>query len=180
MSATKAHIIKTIDGYYKAIVDEVEKRCVTYCEDLCKAAIRFRLAEPEAHNYTGNLLNSIVVCLYRQKKPTIAFYATDYIEDEIRVKMTAPSKYVFSHDWDNYYRGGSRPTAYRPKVPTDEGRGRFDAKDFFAQYKPQGSNLFDIIVAYTVEYAEFAANGIMGTYDHADKVGITFLQLPRV
>ena len=60
--------------------------------------------------------------------------------------------------------------------------GAYDARMFFASYKPDGNNMFDIVVAYPVEYAEFieiqrGTAGFMQTLQYVDRIGITFLQI---
>ena len=47
-----------------------------------------------------------------------------------------------------------------------------------------GKNLFDIVVAYPVEYGNWVemkrgTTGILRTYAHAEKVGVTYLKLEK-
>lgn len=137
---------------------------------------------PLAHDFTGNLLNSIVVCLYRERKPILAWYAYESIDNAIAPKMTAPKRYWFESDYQN------TESAYHYKSPaeveTDMGFGENDAKRFFMGYKPKGKNMFDIIVAYTTEYAEWVemhrhTTGVLRAYENAGKIAITTLKLPR-
>ena len=131
------------------------------------------------HNFTGNLLNSIVVCLYREKSPTIAYFSSSLVPEAIRPKMSGPRRraYVFRPDYDGVY--GSK---YRPEVKTNKGWGRDDAENFFESYIPNGRNLFDIVVAYTVEYADWVnqqrgTTGILETWKEAKSTGMTFMEV---
>ena len=61
MPGTNATIVhNAIANYKQAIFDEVEKRCRKFCTDLCQEAIKARQNNEAAHNFTGNLINSIV------------------------------------------------------------------------------------------------------------------------
>lgn len=180
MSVTKTIVHNAIADYRKRILDEVEKRCRKFCTDLCQEAIKERQHAEGAHNFTGNLINSIVVCLYREKEPINAYYAGQYVPKAIQVKMRARKKkpYHFNPDYD-----GDK-SHYLPEVQTNGGWGVDDARNFFQQYMPQGNNLFDIVVAYPVEYGEWVemkrgTTGIMQTYAYAEHVGVTYLKLQR-
>jgi len=169
---------KTLEEYRKSILDEIESRCIKFCDHLCESAIEFRQSAPLKHNFTGNLLNSIVVCLYREKMPVYAAYAAERVAKAIHVKMTYPRTYGFNPDYD-----GAK-SKYRPEVQTNEGFGEDDAREFFQSYRPMGKCLFDIVVAYPVEYGEWVqehrgTTGILAAYDHTEKVGTTWLGLQR-
>ena len=93
--------------------------------------------------------------------------------------MSGPRKrsYVFRPDYE-----GVNGSKYRPEVPTDRGWGADDAEKFLLSYKPQGRNMFDIVIAYPVEYATWVeqnrgTTGILQTYSYADKTGVTFMKL---
>lgn len=184
MSATNASIVeRAIKDYTKKMYDEIQKRCDSYCGELLSIAITERIKmRPAAHDFTGNLLNSIVVCLYRERKPLRAYFAYETIDNAIRVKMTNPRNYFFK---DDYQHTESRYHGSGPaEVPTNQGLGEDDAIRFFQQYKPSGNNIFDIVVAYTTEYASYveAARGTVGflqAYDRAENIGVEFLGLPR-
>lgn len=177
--ASNTHILQ--DGmakYHKRILDEVEKRCRAFCEDLCLKAVIAR-EKGSGHNYTGNLLNSIVVCLYKNGSPREAWYSQDIVGPSIARKMSSPQHYVFKRDFDN------QESEYNPQIVTDKGFGEQDAINFFRSYRPKGRNVFDIVVAYTVEYADWVekergTTGIFRTYDYASQMGFTFLKLPTV
>lgn len=181
MSATNASIVhKAIADYRKAIFDEVESRCRKFCTDLCQEAIRARQEADGAHNFTGNLINSIVVCLYREKEPIDAYYAAQYVPKAIQVKMRQRRRrrYFFNPDYDGAV------SRYLPEVQTNGGWGEDDARNFFQQYSPRGKNIFDIVVAYPVEYGKWVetkrgTTGILRTHEHAARVGVTYLKLVR-
>ena len=181
MTATNATIIRnSIAKYRTDIVDDVEKRCRKFCSDLCQQAINARKSAPGAHNFTGNLLNSIVVCLYREKEPIDAYYAAQYVPKAIRVKMRARKKrgYRFNPDYD-----GAK-SRYLPTVDTNGGWGVDDARNFFQSYSPPGKNLFDIVVVYPVEYAnwieaERGTTGIIRAYAWTVQAGVQYLKLVR-
>lgn len=181
MPVTNRTIIhNAIAEYRTKIFDEVENRCRKFCTDLCQEAIRARKNAPGAHNFTGNLINSIVVCLYRNREPINAYYAAQYVPKAIQVKMRQRmrKRYRFNPDYD-----GDK-SHYLPTVQTNGGWGEDDARHFFQDYVPKGKNLFDIVVAYPVEYgnwveAQRSTTGILQAYSHAESVGVTYLKLIR-
>lgn len=183
MSATNKHILDAIDDYRKKIIDEVESRCREYCQELCTSAIRFRKEHKDAHDFTGNLINSIVVGLYKQGKPLVAYYSSEQgIKKAIMPKMSRNPKYRKRYNFNPDYSGNN--SVYRASVITDKGWGEEDAKRFFQSYQPNNKDLFHIVVAYTVEYADFlygwrGTEGFVETFTHAQKVGVTFLKLHR-
>ncbi len=181
MPVTNRTIIhNAIAEYRTKIFDEVESRCRKFCTDLCQEAIRARKNAPGAHNFTGNLINSIVVCLYRDREPINAYYAAQYVPKAIQVKMRQRTRkhYRFNPDYD-----GDK-SHYLPTVQTNGGWGEDDARHFFQDYVPKGKNLFDIVVAYPVEYGNWvetqrSTTGILQAYSHAETVGVTYLKLVR-
>ena len=170
-------IIKSAFSEFKSdIENSIEQNCKTFCRDLLKEAIKNRETAPRKHDFTGNLLNSIVVCLYKRGNPVACYYASNETNSATVVKMTFPKKYRFKKDYEG------KESHYSPKIKADEGLGAYDAKMFFSSYRPDGNNMFDIVVAYPVEYAEFiemkrSTAGFMMTLQYADRTGITFLQV---
>lgn len=169
---------KKVSEYKKAVMDEIESRCIKYCDQLCLEAIEHRQSAPGKHNFTGNLINSIVTCVYREKKPVYACYAGDSLPQAIQVKMTYPNQYHFDRD----YEGGE--SNFKPDVKTDQGWGEDDAKRFFQTYRPSGDCIFNIVVAYPVEYASFVearrkTTGIIGTWEEAKRISKTYLCLNK-
>jgi hypothetical protein len=181
MSGTNAEIVRNgIARYRAAIFDEVEQRCRKFCSQLCQEAINARNSAEGAHNFTGNLLNSIVVCLYRERESIDAYYAAQHVPKAIQVKMRVRKRksYRFNPDYDG------EKSHYLPEVQTNGGWGVDDARRFFQEYTPKGKNLFDIVVAYPVEYANWietkrGTSGILQAYAKAGQVGISYLKLVR-
>lgn len=178
MAKNKKVIDEAFKSFEKQIIDTAETELKKYCWKLLQEAIIARQQNPGAHNFTGNLLNSIVVCLYRERKPVIAYYASDLVPEAIRPKMNLRirRRVFFNPDYDG------EKSAYLPKVKTDGGWGKDDAREFFSEYIPSGSNLFDIVVGYTVEYAEWvqyqrATTGYVRSLQYAESLGRTFLQI---
>lgn len=177
MSGINNIIHSAISGFKKEIEDRIEQNCKTYCKEILAEALRWRTSQNLGHNFTGNLVNSIVVCLYKSGKPLEAYYASGKVSAPIRVKMTARrGKYEFHRDWDG------APSEYEPEIITDEGYGDDDAEKFFSSFRPKGGNMFDVVVAYPVEYAEFVemrrqTTGYMNTYNYAANVGLQFLKI---
>lgn len=186
MAGNNATVARSaIAEYKKYINSEIERGCRRLCEYLCLQAIKERKTNPLAHDFTGNLITSIVVCMYKNKVAQDAWYAAQYEKKAIRIKMRQrPVKkwYNFPVDYS-----GAQNTKY--KVPKDspnvEGRyGVDDAKAFFHSYKPPGNHAYDIVIAYPVEYAEWveterATTGFMQTYEWAKSVGISYLKLEK-
>lgn len=147
-----------INRYVSEKMDALEIKMRNYCEEILDRAIDFRLSNPRAHNFTGNLINSIVVGLYREGH--LVFAATPGanlgIDPPIRRKMTYPKKYYFGEkqklgmDWDTV------PSSfYEPEMVTRQTLGGTDAKNFINSYKADKKAMFQIVVAYTTEYAAF-------------------------
>ena len=178
MSVTNSQIVHfAIADYKTAIYNEIEKRCRKFCTDLCQEAIKARENTEGAHNFTGNLLNSIVVCLYKNKQPINAYYAAQYVPKDIQVKMRQRKRksYRFNPDYDG------EKSHYLPTVQTNGGWGEDDARNFFQNYRPQGTNMFDIVVAYPVEYGNWVemrrgTTGILQTYAKAGELAVSYLQ----
>lgn len=139
----------SIEKQLEKVYDRKEKELKKYCDVLCERAIDFRLAEPEAHDFTGNLLNSIAVVLYRRGKLVQATLSSSMVPGEIARKMTAGKFYHFKPDYSGVER------TYQPEVKTDEGYGKYDAQSFVLYYEANPNAIFEIVCAYTVEYAKF-------------------------
>lgn len=181
MAGTNARMAhNAIAKWKKQIEDEIEKRCKTYCKALCVSAIMSR-KRGAGHDFTGNFINSIIVCLYKNRQPIIAYYAADMVAKAIQVKMTYRPEPYESYFFKRDYSGESG-TIYTPKVGTHYGWGEDDARNFFQSYTPSGNNLFDAVVAYPVEYAKFIeeTTGIIQTYAYAESTGVRWLQLPQI
>lgn len=172
---------KAFAKFEKHIMEVSRKRLKEWCQELVSAAVNMRLNDFKAHNFTGNLLNSIVVCLYEQGEPVEAFYSSEdgRVKSAIMPKMTArPRPYSFYKTGD--YEGNR--SVYKAEVSTNGGWGIDDAKEFFASFRPDGNNLFDVVVAYTVEYSTWVqakrnSTGFLEMKGYAEKTALNFLEI---
>lgn len=143
----------------KTVNDTIYIELAKYCENLLlDAVIENRRRNPNAHQFTGNLINSIVVILFDKSEGSIdTFFAYDRLKNPIRREMSAlttrgtlrKNKIRFSPDWQN------AESAYRPQVVTDESYGQDDARAFASSWRPSTGKQYEICVAYTSEYAEW-------------------------
>ena len=183
MVGTRTHnrgvLNKGFKEFEERILNKATETLSQWCRDILDDAIKYRESNPMAHNFTGNLLNSIVACLYRERKPVVAYFSSSMVTAALYPKMSARSsrRYVFNPDYD-----GKSNSKYLPTIKTNRGWGKDDAEKFFNRYKPRGANLFDIVVAYTVEYADFieqqrGTSGILQTYSDAKHMGMTLLKV---
>ena len=134
--------------------EEMTKQISLHCLNLLISAIRNRmsLSHRIGHDYTGNLINSIVVVLYQDGE--IADIWTAGEAGQVRKpkfrKMSARKKmYVYSNDYSN---SSSR---YRAEIPTNRGVADEDIQNFLSTNTPSIQKGFCVTVAYTVEYAEW-------------------------
>lgn len=182
MAGTKAENARILNAAFKRyrlyIYDETENALREWCEDMIYQATKWRIMNPQAHNFTGNLLNSIVVGLYRDRQLTVAYYSSNLVPKAIQPKMNkrARRSYYFKRDYEGV------KSKYLPEVKTNKGWGADDAERFMMRYQPPGGNMFDIVVAYTVEYADWVqqqrgTTGIMQTWQQAKVTGMTFLKI---
>lgn len=176
MSGINNIIHSAISDFKKEIENKIEQNCKTFCRNILKQAIQNRENAPKKHNFTGNFLNGIVVCLYKNGNPIAGYFSSDETRSATVVKMTFPKKYSFKKDYEGV------KSHYNPTIETDEGLGAYDAKMFFTSYKPDGNNMFDIVIAYTAEYSEFIEQkrktaGFMRTLQYAERTGIKFLKI---
>lgn len=148
MGQSNADILRLgIERQMEAKYDEMELKLKKHCDDICERAVDFRLSEPNAHDFTGNLLNSIVVALYRRGKLAQATFSASMVPGEIAPKMTTGKFY----HWKPDYQGDER--SFQADVKTDEGYGKYDAQSFVVYYKADPKLVFEIVCAYTTEYA---------------------------
>lgn len=186
MSGIRDAAIKKVAKYRKDIMDEIQQRCVKYIDELCDLAIEYRLNNENAHNFTGNLMNAIAVGLYRKGKLVEARFSSDSpdVGPALWEKMSGPALHRFNYDYDggDYFNEGG--STYWAEVKTDRGKGITDAHSFIGSYKPEGHHLFDIVLAYTTEYALFIervrkSTGIIGVYSEAPSIAMHCLELGK-
>lgn len=178
MSGISTQIHKAMEEFLLGIEKNLEKRCRFICEELLDEAIKNREESKGKHDFTGNFLNSIVVCLYKKGVPLVAYSAAEKVgKKPIQRKMSAVKKlYVFKKDYEE------KKGQYKPEQYTDMGYGNVDAMLFFQHYRPKGGFLFDIVVAYPVEYASFIeikrrTAGYFKTKEDAKNIAITYLTI---
>lgn len=168
MSVSNETILrKGITEFRKQQYDALEKKLIKYCGDILTQAIDARLSADNAHNFTGNLINSIVVGLFREGELVMFVMPSDEqgIDRPIMKKMSYPFKYFFSEtkkrtkgghnsvglDWDQ-----THPSSYyKPELKTNLIWGFTDAKRFIRSYTVPKNVVFQIVVGYTTEYASF-------------------------
>lgn len=158
--------------FRKEQYDILEEKLVKFCGLILQKAIDARLentssSSERGHNFTGNLINSIVVGLFREGRLVMFVLPGDEqgIDRPIMKKMSYPFKYYFSEkykksrggrkslglDWDQ-----TQPSSfYSPELKTNLLWGFTDAKRFIHSYKPSKKAVFQIVVGYTTEYASF-------------------------
>lgn len=131
------------------IEKSMEKKCIELTQRLCFLGLNFREYNENAHNFTGNLINSIVAVLYKDGVEKYAEYASRTVgKPAIRVKMTAPKSYHFRRDWQG------AESHYMADEETNRGWGIDDADRFVKQYHPKGKG-WVVTLAYPVEYAAY-------------------------
>lgn len=155
-----------VANVYKHLETSVYPRIRRNCEMLCKSLIGAALSYrekmtkgPNAHNFTGNFVNSIIAVMYEDQEPAYAYasYQTG-IQPPIQYEMTKARaghagkkkrKYHFTVDYS-----GSE-SWYVPEVKTDQGFGYQDAEKFVGNYRPKKVGKFVIVLAYTTPYASW-------------------------
>lgn len=156
-----------------AVLKEIEN----LAQNLIYEAIKARMAEPEAHNFTGNLLNSIVAAVYKDKELDKAFFASDTgIRQPRYYEMTAShGRYHFKIDYSG------QESNYEPEIETLHRKGKDDAYEFISTYRPT-VNGFVVVVAYTAEYAtwveiERSTTGYIRTLNKAKTLALKMFEL---
>lgn len=157
----------------------VDGQVMVFAWTLASQAITERQKAPGKHNFTGNLLNSIAVCIYKDGAPDRLCIAGEWyrIPKATHKKMTAPKKYHFKQDYDG------AESNYKPEIETNQGWGVDDAREFFRSFNPGNKAKYWIVVAYPTEYASFVeqarhTTGIYGVHYYAKKRGWRILGLP--
>lgn len=177
MSKVEDEIRKALESYHKEILFSVGSRVYNAAMSLRDDAVVNREAAFGKHDFTGNLLNSIVVAVYKDGEPDRAYFASGMVKGSIQAKMTAPKTYHFKVDYEE------DESDYQADVETNRGRGEEDARRFFEEYRPQFKDAYTIVFAYTTEYASFVENlrhttGFYVTYSNAKRLK-NVLRLPR-
>lgn len=175
--------VKTINNAFKNFRKEIEEECLReislYAQNIVYKAIEFRLNDNAAHNFTGNLLNSIVAAVYFNKELKNAYFSGETgIRQPRYYEMSASQgKRFFTIDYSG------KKSVYVPEIETLRRKGIDDAYEFVSTYTPT-MNGFVVVVAYTTEYAGFVelerhTTGYIKTFKYAEKVGKQIFLLPN-
>jgi len=154
-------IDKAFKGYAEHIDKVVYSKLDNWCVEILRKAVFSRLNPVGGHNFTGNLINSIVVILYRRSNNTkTSYFASDQVRLPVRREISAlnsrgkrrKNKVWLRPDWTGQYSSLQASEL----VPTDESWGQNDAVKFSKAWRPKNTNAdFSICIAYTSEYASF-------------------------
>jgi len=165
MAVTNRKVVRDAFKEFKfQMYDEVSPIIQSACENLLlDAVIRNREVgdskKMSAHQYTGNLINSIVVIFFRRSTgEKYDYYAYDRLNQPIQREMSQLTRrktarkrpYHFHPDWQH-----TPESWYLPQVATDRSTGPSDARAFAATWQPQLNTEFEVCVAYTSEYADW-------------------------
>lgn len=170
----RGEIQKAFESFQKNEMNlSISKQLQLCCQNILVKAIKYRLelSHSVGHDYTGNLINSIVVVLYDDGEISNVFAAgkDGQIKRPICRKMTNRKKpYYYNNDYS-----GSKST-YRAEIPTNRGVADEDIADFLNSNTPSVKKGFCITVGYTVEYAswveqERGTTGYLNTRNFAIK-----------
>lgn len=163
-----------IEQGLKAKYDKMRTGLMRYCDIICREMVNNRLQNQNAHDFTGNFLNSMVAGLFEKGTLIYAAFAFDKagLKTPIQVKMTRRKvgkggKRLGSYFFKVDYSGDK--SGYTPRVETDQSYGQYDAYKFIHSYKPDRKSVYEIGVGYTTEYANFIefknhSTGLIETY----------------
>lgn len=167
---------KIMEKLRKQLRERVEK----YAGHLYKKAVDSRLSAKGAHDFTGNLLASIIVIVCEDATPYKQYDLNHPFGRRLRrpshPKMSAPGKYHFEEDYEN------RESNFKAEVKTDKGFGLQDAQKFFDSFRGDSQYMFEVFLAYPVEYAEYVDNytgtvGFVETKDWGENSGLKILKI---
>ena len=179
---------QVIEDAFKQFSQQIDEEVFNMLDDACRnllldAVIRNRMIgdmkKSTPHQFTGNLINSIVVILFRKSTGEVCkYFASDQLKAPIQREMSrlnARGKerkyhYHFRPDWQN-----TPESEYMPEVATDRSTGPQDARSFAAEWGPSLNTAFEICVAYTSEYAEWVHTqrktvGILNSMHYTSKM----------
>lgn len=192
MAGTKAANKRVINNFFKnfgsqvvqdtkqTVNDMILREVELYAQNIVYKAIEFRKKAPGAHDFTGNLLNSIVAAVYQDKGFKKAFFAGETgIKSPRYYEMTASHNGNGHYHFKIDYEGGE--SNYTAEIETLRRKGIDDAYEFVSTYVPDRDD-FLVIIAYTTEYATFVemereTTGFVSTFAYAKKLGIRKFRL---
>lgn len=178
--------MRAVNKAFKEFAKEIEEASLKWVREYARSivykAIEFRLNDQAAHNFTGNLLNSIVAAVYYNKEFKDAFFSGETgIRQPRYYEMTA------SHNGNGHYHFkidySGKESDYTANVETLRRKGIDDAYEFVSTYQPK-INGYLVVVAYTTEYASFVdmvrhTTGYLKTFEYADELGHNYFLLPN-
>lgn len=159
---------------------EVLQQLNLICQNILVAAIRARLSAEGAHDFTGNLLNSIVVVLYDQGEIANVLSSGEdgMVRRPISRQMYARKKpFRFAKDY------WGQKSVYHADVPTKNKYADEDVAAFVASNVPSFTDGYCITVAYAVDYADWVESmrqttGFLETEKYTSKqVRMSFVPL---
>ena len=186
--------IKIIDKAFKEFAQHIDKATYDaldkWCVEILRKAVFERLHPMGGHNFTGNLINSICVLLYRKSTGTVTtYYAFDKagLKLPIRRELSGlnarrrqrKNRISFHPDWS----GENSKLKGSGLIATDQSWGQNDAVQFAKSWMPRHANTdFVICVAYTAEYASFVEHernttGILQTELFVEQTAIEWIGL---
>lgn len=175
--------VRAVNKAFKEFMKEIEdaslKWICEYARSIVYKAIEYRLSDEAAHNFTGNLLNSIVAAVYYNGDFKDAFFSGETgIRQPRYYEMTSShGRYFFKVDYSG------KTSVFTPEIETLRRRGIDDAYEFVSTYQPKTKG-YVVVVAYTTEYASFVemerhTTGYLKTFKYAEKIGLNYFQLPK-
>lgn len=173
----------TVRNAFKAFKKEIEDTCLReislYAQNIIYKAIEFRKRNPKAHDFTGNLLNSIVAAVYHDGELKNAYFS-----GETGIKKPRYYEMTASHNKGHYHFNidySGVESNYVATIETLRRKGLDDAYEFISEYSPKIKG-FVVVVAYTTDYANFVemerqTTGYINTLKYAEKVAMQKFQL---
>lgn len=169
---------QVVDSRFGKTVDDVILgELQVYAQNLVYKAIQEREKAPGKHDFTGNLLNSIVSAVYKDRELKKAYFSGETgIKSPRYYEMTAShGRYHFKYDYEG------QTSNFIPDIETLRRKGLDDAYEFISTYTPD-INGYVIVVAYTTDYANWvetqrATTGFLSTYRYAQKVATRMFPL---
>lgn len=197
MNRNKEVVDKAFADYARHIDLIVYNQLDKWCSEIIRKAVFERLNPIGGHNFTGNLINSIVVLLYRKSNSTVSTYFASQtgLKPAIRRELSAITYKGRRRRQKIHFRPGSRFgdrdwsgqwSTLRPEnlIPTDESYGSTDAMRFANRWKPKVDADFVVCVAYTSEYATFVeqqrqTTGILETEEFVARTAVEWVGLQK-
>lgn len=186
MDKNKMVIRNFFKNFEKQIIDEKFGKTVgdviigelqLFAQNIVYKAVQEREKNPHKHDFTGNLLNSIVSAVYKDKQFSKAFFSAEIgLKSPRYYEMTAShGKYHFKIDYEG------KESNYDPEIETLRRKGIDDAYEFISTYTPD-INGYVIVVAYTTDYADWverqrATTGFLATMRYAEKCALKMFPL---